>query len=62
MDEDYKRFISRMPKTYGIIKLGYTDDPVTTAPVLARALLLNTREATDAEILDAYRRLSGGQP
>lgn len=62
VDEDYKRFISRMPKTYGIIKLGYTDDPVTTAPVLARALLLNTREATDAEILDAYRRLSGGQP
>ena len=60
VDEDYKRFISRMPRTYGIIKLGYTDNPVYTAPVLARALLLDTREATDEEILAAYAVANGG--
>jgi len=59
-DEDYKRYISRMPQARMIIRLGYTPDPTQTAPMLVRPLLLDVVEPTDAEIWQAFRDLRGG--
>jgi DNA helicase HerA-like ATPase len=49
-DEDYKRYISRMPVGYAVMKLGYSMQPALTAPMLVRPILLDIPEPTDAEI------------
>jgi hypothetical protein len=54
-DEDYKRFISRMPATFAIIKLGYTADHTRTAPMLARPILVQAPEPTDTEIYQLHQ-------
>lgn len=54
-DEDYKRYISRMPLAQAILKLGYTMDTRQTAPLLTRPLLLNVPEPTDEMIWRAHR-------
>jgi DNA helicase HerA-like ATPase len=57
-DEDYKRYISRMPVGYAIMKLGYSMDPSQTAPMLVRPIMLNIKEPTDAEIWAAAQALA----
>jgi hypothetical protein len=57
-DEDYKRYISRMPVGYAIMKLGYSMDPSQTAPMLVRPIMLNIKEPTDQEIWVAAQALA----
>lgn len=54
-DEDYKRFLSRMPAAMAIAKLGYSQDIVHTTPFLVRPLMVPAREPTDEEIYEAMR-------
>jgi hypothetical protein len=49
-DEDYKRFISRMPVAMSIGKLGYSMDIMHTTPFLCRPLMVPAEEPTDEEI------------
>jgi hypothetical protein len=49
-DEDYKRFISRMPVAMAIAKLGYTTDIMQTTPFLCRPLMVPAEEPTDDEL------------
>ncbi len=52
-DEDYKRFLSRMPAAMAIAKLGYSQDIIHTTPFLVRPLMVPAREPTDEEIYEA---------
>jgi len=56
-DEDYKRFISRMPAAMAIAKLGYSMDIMHTTPFLVRPVMVPAQEPTDEEILEAMRAL-----
>jgi hypothetical protein len=56
-DEDHKRFMSRMPIGYTVVKLGYSMDQTQTAPMLMRPLLLDINEPTDTDIWRAAQRL-----
>ena len=53
VDEQYKRYISRMPVARSIVKLGYSMDGRDVQPALVEPLMVPAREPTDAEI---YRR------
>ena len=64
-DEDYKRFISRMPtagnqRLHAICKLGYSMDVVHTTPFLCRPVWTETAEPTDVDVLRNHRKLHGG--
>ncbi len=52
-DEDYKRFISRMPVGMAVAKLGYSMDVMHTTPFLVRPSLVFGEEPTDAEVYQA---------
>ena len=54
-DEDYKRFLSRMPQAMAVTKLGYSQDIIHTTPFLVRPVMVPAQEPTDEEIL-AYHR------
>jgi hypothetical protein len=56
-DEDQKRFISRIPRTQAIMRLGYTDDPTATAAMLARPLYLDVPEPTAQEVWEIHQRV-----
>ena len=56
-DEDYKRFLSRMPAAMAVAKLGYSQDIVHTTPFLVRPLMVPAREPTDEEIYEAMRMM-----
>lgn len=56
-DEDYKRFISRMPAAMAVCKLGYSMDIVHTMPFLCRPVMVPAREPTDEEILAHQRAM-----
>jgi hypothetical protein len=50
-DEDYRRFLSRMPAAMAICKLGYSQDVIHTTPFLCRPAMVPALEPTDREIL-----------
>lgn len=50
-DEDYKRFLSRMPVAQAICKLGYSADVMHTTPFLCRPVLVPGQEPSDSELL-----------
>ena len=56
VDEQYKRYISRMPVARSIVKLGYSMDRRDVQPALVEPLMVPAREPTDAEI---YRHFLG---
>jgi hypothetical protein len=64
-DEDYKRFLSRMPAAQAICKLGYSQDVIHTTPFLCRPVMVPGLEPTDGELLayhlamQAARRRNG---
>jgi len=60
-DEDYKRFISRMPQAMAVCKLGYSQDVVHTTPFLCRPVMVTADEPTDDEILARRRALGRGR-
>ena len=55
-DEDYKRFLSRMPLAMSICKLGYTADIKNTTPFLARPVMVPAATPSDAEIYLAMKQ------
>ncbi len=65
-DEDYKRWLSRMPVALAVMKLGYSQDPTRTFPMLARPIHVDLPEPTDSEIAATMQRLAarrqGGLP
>jgi len=56
-DEDYKRFISRMPAAMAVCKLGYSQEIVHTTPFLVRPIMVPAEEPTDGEILETMKVL-----
>ncbi len=58
-DEDYKRFLSRMPAAMSVVKLGYSMDVMHTTPFLARPSMLSVPEPTDGEIYELMQELRG---
>ena len=50
VDEQYKRYISRMPVARSIVKLDYSMDGRNVQPALVEPLMVPAREPTDAEI------------
>ena len=51
-DEEYKRYLSRIPKGMAIVKLGYSEDVRDTEPILTRPLRVIAVEPGDSEIAD----------
>jgi len=51
VNTEYKRYLARIPKTYAIVKLGYSAEVLDLEPVLIQPNLLLAREPSDAEIL-----------
>ncbi|MCP3957017.1 MAG: ATP-binding protein [bacterium] len=56
-DEDYKRFLSRMPQAMAICKLGYSMDIAHTTPFLIRPAMVPGREPSDEELYDLMQQL-----
>jgi hypothetical protein len=50
VDEDYKRFISRMAQKMAICKLGYSDDTIHTTPFLCRPVMVPAEMPTEADL------------
>ena len=55
VDEDYKRYLSRIPAETLIGRFGYSRDPRLGEPFVCRAIMVEAEEPTDWEILDYYR-------
>ncbi len=55
-DEEYKRYMSRIPRELAIVKLGYAADVTQVEPMLVRPMMVECKEPTDAEI----EAMSGG--
>ncbi|MBM3272568.1 serine-rich protein, partial [Candidatus Kaiserbacteria bacterium] len=53
-DEEYKRYLSRIPRGLAIVKFGYSEDVVDVEPMLARPLRVTGVEPGDAEILARF--------
>jgi hypothetical protein len=53
-DEEYKRYMSRIPKALAIVKFGYSEDVAEVEPMLARPLRVPGQEPTDAEIIERF--------
>jgi hypothetical protein len=57
VDEDYRRFLGRMPRTWAIVKLGFHTDMAKTTQYLVRPLMVPAREPTDEEIYTHMKKL-----
>jgi hypothetical protein len=53
-DEEYKRFLSRMPKALMVCKLGYSEDIAEIEPMLMRPLRVPGSEPTDTDIMARF--------
>ena len=51
VNTEYKRYLARIPRTYSIAKLGYSDDVLWLEPVLVRPMILRASEPSDVEIV-----------
>ncbi len=56
-DEDYKRFLSRMPLAMAVCKLGYSMDVMHTTPFLCRPVRIPGEEPTDRELLNHHLQI-----
>lgn len=61
VNTEYKRYLARIPRTYAITKLGYSDDVYWLEPVLVRPLMIQCREPSDAEIVQELGTPSPGR-
>jgi hypothetical protein len=50
VNTNYKRYLARIPKTYAIAKLGYSDDVFQIEPMLVKPLMVPGTEPSDKEI------------
>jgi hypothetical protein len=53
-DEEYKRFVSRMPKKMAVCKLGYAEDLSEMEPILVQPIRIAAREPTEAQVMAWY--------
>ena len=53
-DEEYKRWMSRIPVAQSIVRLGWSDQVMDVEPLLVRPLRVSAVEPTDAEILQRF--------
>jgi hypothetical protein len=58
-DEEYKRFISRMPRAMAICKLGFGWETFEMDAMLTRPIMLPGNEPTDAQLLAWYQTVDG---
>ena len=52
VNTNYKRYLARIPKTYSIAKLGYSEEVYQLEPVLVRPLLVSGMEPSDQDIVE----------
>jgi hypothetical protein len=52
-DEDWRRFLARLPIGWSVVKLGYTRDMSALEPVLIEPLMLVVPEPSDAALAEA---------
>jgi len=50
VNTEYKRYLARIPRSYAICKLGYSDDVLQLEPVLTSPLMIHCSEPADEEI------------
>lgn len=55
-DEEYKRFMSRIPIAQAICKLGYTQDVALLQPMLIRPLMVPATEPNDAQVEEIFSK------
>ena len=51
VNTEYKRYLARIPKTYAIVKLGYSADVLDLEPALTQPLMVVGHEPSDLEIV-----------
>ncbi len=54
VDEEYKRYMSRIPKALAVVKFGYSEDVADMEPMLMRPLRVPAQEPDDAEIIERF--------
>jgi hypothetical protein len=50
VNTEYKRYLARIPRSYAIAKLGYSEDVFWLEPVLVRPMIMLSHEPSDVEI------------
>ena len=58
VNTEYKRYLARIPRTYAIAKLGYSDDVFWLEPVLVRPMIIRCNEPSDLEIVQQLGAVS----
>ena len=58
VNTEYKRYLARIPRTYAIAKLGYSDDVLWLEPVLVRPMIIRCGEPSDLEIIQELGAVS----
>jgi hypothetical protein len=52
VNTNYKRYLARIPKTYAVAKLGYSEEVFQLEPVLVRPLMVPGAEPSDRDIVE----------
>lgn len=58
VNTEYKRYLARIPRTYAIAKLGYSEDVIWIEPVLVQPLMIRCEEPSDTEIIQGLGAVS----
>jgi hypothetical protein len=58
VNTEYKRYLARIPKTYAIAKLGYSEDVLWLEPVLVRPMIIRCEEPSDQQIIQELDSVS----
>jgi len=61
VNTEYKRYMARIPRSYAIAKLGYSDDVIWLEPVLVRPMIIRCTEPSDLEISHGLGAVSLGR-
>ena len=62
VNTEYKRYLARIPRSYAIVKLGYSAEVLDLEPVLIRPNMLMAHESSDADILYILERRQAVPP
>lgn len=54
VNTEYKRYLARIPKTYAIVKLGYSEDVFDIEPLLIRPVYIDASEPSDDQIVARF--------
>ena len=60
VNTEYKRYLARIPKTYAIVKLGYSADVYDIEPVLIQPAFIQCVEPSDDDIVRVLRACEVG--